>query len=240
MEAISERANKLRGTGFAEISFPEVPEDVQPPAVVWRYLADMTTILEDYSSGGSMQSRASVILDQMQFTQHSLLSLPPASDLGGQDQEKDRISRVYEITRLACICYANLVTYPTDYSTFPRLRVARLVLAQLESLYEDRVQLSAQEHRLVFWATILGAIMAVGYDNERVSFVASVARSAKDSKIRSWAEAKQLVESFVWHSQTSDTDVLQLWIEVQKLTSRGSSQTQVPERLASKDPRPSE
>jgi hypothetical protein len=224
----------------------------------------MTTILEDYASGGSMQSQTSVILDQMQFTQHSLLSLPPSADLRREEQwdqydtavspakqqeERTRL-QIYEITRWACICYANLITYPTDYSTFPRLRLARLLLHELNILYDTDTdtdamvaQLTRAELRLVFWATVLGAIMAVGYDAERRSFVALVARSAVDAHVRSWTEAKDVMESFLWHGQTSDPDALKLWIEVQSLGSASASgrgrggpaggSVRLPERLAS-------
>jgi len=185
----------------------------------------------------------------MQFTQHSLLSLPPAADLKVQKQEEEEEGntvtvsqqqsqiQIYEITRWACICYANFVTYPTDYSTFPRLRLARLLLHQLEILYDTNMmaQLMLQEVRLIFWATVLGAIMAVGFETERASFVALVLRSAADAKVRSWMEAKQVMESFLWHAQTSDPDALKLWIEVQKLGSRGAMESRLPERTHSAD-----
>jgi hypothetical protein len=209
----------------------------------------MTTILDDYASGGSMLNQASLILDQMQLTQHSLLSLPPAADLNHQPKEEEEDeegdtatvsqrqaqAQIYEITRLAGICYANFVTYPTDYSTFPRLRLVRLMLHQLEVLHEiDMVtQFSLQEVRLVFWATVLGAIMAVGFEAERASFVALVGRSAADAKITSWMEAKEVMESFLWHAQTSDADALKLWIEVQKLGRGSVMESSLPERTAS-------
>jgi len=234
-QPIPDIMNESRGTGFREISFPENPKGTPQPVAVWSYLADMTTILEEYASGGSMQSRSSIILDQMQFTQHNLLSLPPAADLKVQRQEEEEEGdtvtvsqqqsqiQIYEITRWACICYANLVTYPTDYSTFPRLRLARLLLRQLQIVYDTDMlaRLMLQEVRLVFWATVLGAIIAVGFESERASFVALVRRASADAKVRSWIEAKQVMEAFLWHAQTSDTDALKLWIEVQKLGSPG-------------------
>jgi hypothetical protein len=75
--------------------------------------------------------------------------------------------------------------------------------------------------------------MALGYETERASFVTLVGRSSADAKVRSWLEAKQVVESFVWHSQTSDADALKLWIEVQRSTSRGVLRPKFPERLSS-------
>ncbi|ETI20833.1 hypothetical protein G647_07175 [Cladophialophora carrionii CBS 160.54] len=249
-DPVSAETSRRRGTGFDDISFPEVlPLDTTPqPAVVWAYLADMTTILEDYASGGSMQSQTSVILDQMQFTQHSLLSLPPAADLQRQGRQEEHEHehehdqrggmatrlQLYEITRWACICYANLITYPTDYSTFPRLRLARLLLRELNMLYETSMiaQLTRPEQRLVFWATVLGAIKAVGYDDERASFVALVARSAGDAKVRSWTEARAVMESFLWHGQTSDPDALKLWVEVQRVARPHAAELRLPERMA--------
>ena len=207
----------------------------------------MTTILEDYASGGSLQNRSSLILDQMQFTQHSLLSLPSSADLTrqkqGGEEETDKVTehhqqaqlQIYEITRWACICYANLVTYPTDYSTFPRLRLVRLLLHQLERVYAAAMeeQPTQQEVRLLFWATVLGAIMAVGFEAERSAFVALVGRSAVDTRVRSWMEAKEVMGSFLWHSPTSDPDALKLWIEVQQLGGVGVMGSRLPERKAS-------
>lgn len=253
---------QTRGTGFHDIMFPETPPGSPQPAVVWQYLADMTSISDDYASGGSIMSYASLILDQMQLTQHSLLSLPPAADLKIQydrnDEEKetqsdaqaDNVSppdtsrqplelqlQIYEITRLAAICYANYVTYPTDYSTFPRMRLANRLLVQLEKLYDTTditAQLSTQEIRLVFWATVLGAIMTVGHEAERAVFVTLVGRAAADAGVSSWIEAKDVMESFLWHAHTSDADALKLWIEVQNAVGKKSMRRQptLPDRGA--------
>ncbi len=244
-DPMPERIGHSRRTGFLEISFPKVAEDDSQPDVVWAYLADMTTILEDYASGGSMQSQSSLILDQMQFTQHSLLSLPPSAELKAQKQEdkegeeltisqQESQLQIYEITRWACICYANLVTYPTDYSTFPRVRLVRLILRQLGRVYTTGTEeeLTQQEIRLLFWATVLGAILSIGFEAERSAFVALVGRAAADAQVRSWMEAKEVMESFLWHSQTSDPDALKLWIEVQKLGGPGVAQSRLPERRA--------
>lgn len=251
-ETTQQQKGRSRGAAFHEISFPETTSGTPQPAVVWAYLADMTTILEDYASGGSIHNQASLILDQMQLTQHSLLSLPPAADLKYQTKEEEEDesedeegkmvsesqrqaqAQIYEITRLAGICYANFVTYPTDYSTFPRLRLARLMLHQLEILYDIEMvtQFSLPEVRLVFWATVLGAIMAVGFEEERASFVALVGRSAADAKITTWMEAKELMESFLWHAPTGDADALKLWIEVQTLGRPSVMESSLPERIA--------
>lgn len=245
LEYTQSPAGQIRGTGFHEISFPQTPPGAPQPDVVWRYLADMTTISDDYASGGSMLSQASLILDQMQLTQHSLLSLPPAANLKSQNKEEEEEMdaqginiapttttshlrlQIYEITRLAAICYANCVTYPTDYSTFPRMRLARLLLLQLQILHETTTdvaaELTAPEIRLVFWATVLGAIMVVGHEAERATFVTLLGRSAADAKVTSWMEAKEIMESFLWHAPTSDADALKLWIEVQNVMGRRSA-----------------
>lgn len=203
-----------------------------------------------------MLSQASLILDQMQLTQHSLLSLPPAADLKSQTKEdkededaqgsnvappttSDLRLQIYEITRLAAICYANCVTYPTDYSTFPRMRLAKLLLLQLQILHETTTdvvaELTAQEIRLVFWATVLGAIMVVGHEAERETFVTLLGRSAADAKVTSWMEAKEIMESFLWHAPTSDADALKLWIEVQNVVGRRSAR---PSGLPQRNPSP--
>lgn len=203
-----------------------------------------------------MLSQASLILDQMQLTQHSLLSLPPAADLKSRIKEdkededaqgsnvappttSDLRLQIYEITRLAAICYANCVTYPTDYSTFPRMRLAKLLLLQLQILHETTTdvvaELTAQEIRLVFWATVLGAIMVVGHEAERETFVTLLGRSAADAKVTSWMEAKEIMESFLWHAPTSDADALKLWIEVQNVVGRRSAR---PSGLPQRNPSP--
>ena len=209
----------------------------------------MTTILEDYASGGSRLNQSSLILDQMQYTQHSLLSLFPAADLKpepakeegvGDEDNNGSVSRhrlqyqLYEVTRLACICYANLVTYPTDYSTFPRHRLVKMLLTELQALHAANMmpQYNMHEVQLVFWATVVGAIMAVGLEPERTAFVNLVGRAAADAKVSSWMEAKEIMESFLWHSPTSDADALKLWIEVQQLGRGRAAGSALPERLS--------
>ena len=83
---------------------------------VLKYMADLTAIMDEYTSGISQPNSSGLIGDQINFVQHCLLSLPPQKSLKrGMNNLKGygeigKKFALYEVTRLAAICYSQLVT----------------------------------------------------------------------------------------------------------------------------------
>ena len=184
----------------------------QQPRSAWTFLADLTNILQRFMSG--LECSKILIVDQMALVQYCLMSLPTKQELSHRVTDDFKL-RLYEMTRLAAIVYAHLVTWPTAPRNFPRQRLIQDLRAEITPLLAQEL-LDLNDARHVAWATVLGAILALGIDDCRAEMVKLVRQAMKTAKISTWADAKVMMESYLWHSHTSDFDALQLWIEVQK------------------------
>lgn len=120
---------------------------------------------------------------------------------------------LYETARLSAIAYAHLVTNPHNPNTFPRWTLVQQLLAQLTELNFASNKLES-DSKLLFWSSVVGAILALGLNELRDSFFCLISDAADTLKLSSWSEASEIMEEFLWHSSTSDADALELWIEV--------------------------
>jgi hypothetical protein len=222
--------------GFTRISWPRFAEDQRQPLQVWTYMADLVAILEQYVSGDPACNPQLLIVDQVCFVQHCLMSLSPAAELlktPPVDQDPKPLSsrssslhrdasekqrQIYEVARLGCIAFSHIVTHPTSATTFPRLQLTKELLRALRFIQKDRSfsdSLETTEAQLAFWASVVGAIVALGLVT-RSPLANQVTIWARHPmvRVRDWLGAKQVVERFLWHSGTSDGDALDLWIEL--------------------------
>ena len=201
-------------TGFDKQVYP-----ITDPSItsVLRYMLDLTIIMDEFCSGASHSSPSLLRFDQMMFVQHSLVSLPSRQQLVPSPMDPpdlDVVISVYETTRLALRCYAYLVTFPSPDRIFPRRHLTQVLHSEIRGLIsfsQDKAHL-----KLAFWATVLGAVVAYGTTDTRLSYIDLVSELAYKLQLQNWAQAKELVSSYLWHGPTNDVDALNLWIEVQE------------------------
>lgn len=205
-------------TGFEDETYPVTN---LPLPTVYGYMQDLTVIMDEFSSG-SLRCNSSLLRhDQMMFVQHNLVSLPSRQWIAQSQTDVETtpvVLAVYEVSRLALRCYAYLVTFPTPATIFPREHLTRALYEEIRNLLSFSPRLS--QLRLAFWAAVMGAVVAYGICGVRKQYIDVVAELANKLRLTGWSEAKSLMDSYLWHSQTNDVDALNLWVEVQTRVSR--------------------
>lgn len=152
----------------------------------------------------------SLLADQRNLAQHTLLCLPPASKLDIFISRPTHATN-YEAVRLAALIFGVGVLFPIPAQNTPLHTLARdmrLLLSQPTA--SDLWSLSSTRFTLL-WILTLGGIAA--HDTpERAWFVSTLGDISRRTKL-DWANARPMIVSTLWHDAACDHAAEELWLE---------------------------
>lgn len=184
---------------------------------VVRLVCDFMIVVENHIQGRWSPRTFTVIIDQRNFVQHSLMSLKSKRELledGFSVQEG-----LYEPCRLAVIVFSFLVVFPIPPVSGPFESLTKQLLAELIEI--DVRKESALRSRMILWMWVMGAIAAIGLP-ERQWFLNRVQELSSRLVVESWKALQDVLQSFLWFPSTNDPDGQDVWSEMQVNSSRVS------------------
>lgn len=199
------------GNSFLTIWNEPFADSILSLLQVVQHLCDFTIIVENYMEGLPVTRPPAALTDQRNFTQHALMSLPPAREI--ENQTGDPCDAQYEPCRLACIVYSFLVIFPFP----PMVGLFENVTARLQRSLLNMPSLSHTDRRrssLQLWIVVMGSLMAIGLP-ERDWFVAELVLVMDRLEVLELGQFTALIQGFLWHPKTSGRDGLELWRAVQ-------------------------
>lgn len=197
----------LLGTGFSKVwnaaSFPAI----QGLLHVIRLACDLTIVVENYTKGKWQRTRPEII-DQRNYVQHALLSLPTSQDLTHRGIEVH--DSYYESCRLATIIYSVLIIFPVPPVFGPFEILTRKLRQELEKISLESQNSPRLEMHL--WILVMGAIASLGL-SDRPWFLSRTLALSQALDLHEWRDLKRVLESFLWHYSTSDVDGIEVWMD---------------------------
>lgn len=201
---------KLRDIGFT-----------QEMAEVFHAMRIYVAIVDQYIRGKQVKPDLSLITDQRNLIQHTLLSLPPVSQLPydvfvASHLPHHRQQVVYEACRLAALIFGVGVTFPLPAQTSPLGSLARFLHALLRDVpISELCATSLDASVALLWVLTLGGIAASGQP-DRAWFVCALAPVAQQLGCRSWPGLKPVLEMMLWYDTACDEPGQELWMEVEQ------------------------
>ncbi|XRM43434.1 hypothetical protein ABZX51_006610 [Aspergillus tubingensis] len=169
-------------------------------------------LVEEHIKAHLVNPDYSLISDQRNLTQYTLLSLPAASQLDGFSAYKPH-EIIYEACRLAALIYGVGVVFPLPYQSTPLGQLAKLIQNVLQISDLASTWSHPQARIALFWVLVLGGIAADDRP-ERAWFVHVLSQAAASHGIRSWVDARKLLGLMVWSDRACDRPGSDLWAEV--------------------------
>ena len=205
--------------GFDSLEFPSFTDQfgLEQPKATFRFIADITDILSIFASSGAWCNPKMLIVDQMNFVQYCLLALPAKAEISDPSSYTRNQLCIYECARLGAMGYAHLITYPVAAGSFPRELLMSKLKQELTIVTTQNSDINKNEWRLLLWAAVIGAVIVTGSDASRQAMIVVVRTLALKAGITTWKDAKSMMQAFLWHDETNDTDALDLWLEVQNV-----------------------
>lgn len=179
---------------------------------VIQHACDFTVVVENYVRGRWTPRTSTEIMDQRNYIQHSLMSLPSYRALSADEVYVDEVH--YESARLAVIIYSFLVIFPIPPVAGPFETLTRLLRRESEQhilKHARRARLHIQ-----LWILMMGAIASIGLPC-RPWFLSELAVYMKMAKIDSWQDLQAILQTFLWHPGTNNVDGLDIWDDVETL-----------------------
>ncbi|CAG7938057.1 unnamed protein product [Penicillium nalgiovense] len=153
----------------------------------------------------------SLLNDQRNITQHTLLCLSPASDLHAFFSHPTHAA-TYEACRLAALVFGVGVIFPIPAQNTPLNTLARLIRSVLLQPTSIGLWSSPSTRLPLIWVLTLGGI-AANATPERAWFASALGEIARRTGLTSWASVKAVVSSMLWYDAACDTAAETLWQE---------------------------
>ena len=153
----------------------------------------------------------SLLADQRNLTQHNLLSVPPAAELGPQFSHATH-SATYEACRLAAQIFGVGVVFPIPAQNTPLHRLASQLHSVLRHPDSSSLWCSSNTRVPLIWILTLGGIAAHGTP-ERSFFASALGAVARQTNINTWSEVKRTLEIMLWYDEACDEAGEELWYE---------------------------
>lgn len=196
VETIENRFNNL-----LEIS---LPLDL---CKVFQRMQNYLHLLEQYTEGTLSHVDLCLIADKRNFTQHSLLSLPTASEFS----EPYRMAYPwYETIRLGCLIIGIGVIFPLPPRAAPLHLLARMLQVELEGILQQGTHQFVS--KTLLWGVVVGGVAASGID-ERAWYVSSLRDMATLMGLSSWHQVKITLDQILWLGSACDSAGRALWEE---------------------------
>jgi hypothetical protein len=153
----------------------------------------------------------SLLADQRNLTQHTLLSVLPAADIPTSFSHPTQAT-TYDICRFAALIFGVGVMFPIPAQNTPLKSLAQ----QIQSLLlqpSASTMWSAPANRIpLIWALTLGGIAATDTP-ERPFFVSALGETARRSGLTSWANLRRALEMMLWYDVACNEAAELLWLE---------------------------
>ncbi|KAJ5681394.1 uncharacterized protein N7477_001334 [Penicillium maclennaniae] len=146
-----------------------------------------------------------LLVDQRNLTQHTLLSLLPASDILNSFPHPTEAT-TYEICRLTALIFGVGVIFPIPAQNTPLGNLAKQIQAQL-CLPTASAMWSAPRNR------IPPSGIAATDTPERPFFVSALAETARRSGLSTWSQIRSTLDMMLWYDMACDEAGQILWLE---------------------------
>lgn len=197
------------GSGVWQAWGGSTAAEVKDLCIVIRHVCDFTIVVENYIQGRPSPRTFTVIIDQRNFVQHSLMSLQSKREL--LDDGATIGESLYEPCRLAVIAFSFLVVFPIPPVVGPFESLSEQLLVELTAVKMDDESVSRS--RLLLWIMVMGAIAAIGLP-EHPWFVRRTHEMTMKMSIVDWEEMKAVLQAFLWLPSANDPDGQDLWTEM--------------------------
>lgn len=198
------------GTSFGKVWSCNDARPVSNLILTIQHMCDFTIIVENYAEGRPPARMSTAINDQRNFTHHALMSLCSSREF--EIATGNLCDDLYEPCRLASAVYSILVIFPMP----PTLTLYKKVAAELRQSLIGQVAmetLGAARLELLVWTLTMGALVSIGLP-ERAWFMTQMTRALDRLEIRALSGFKALLQGFLWHPKTNDTDGMELWRDI--------------------------
>lgn len=174
---------------------------------VFQRMQNYLHLLEQYTEGTLSQVDLCLIADKRNFTQHSLLCLPAASEF----TEPYRMAYPwYETIRLGCLIVGIGVVFPLPPRAAPLHVLAQMLQTELEGILKRAAPQFVS--KTLLWGVVLGGVAASGID-ERAWFVSTLRDIATTMGLSSWHQVKITLNQILWLGSACDSAGRALWEE---------------------------
>jgi len=173
-----------------------------------RCLVQYTLAVDDYVQGRDEAQTLSILADERNYVQHSILCLIPSP--GSAEAEEE--TALYSLCKLAMLVYSMIIVFPLPAVGAPFPQLATQIKQQL--LHPNIHTRWKEAAEFFFWVTAMGAIASIG-TKERHWFIASLDRLTHRLKIYDWLHMREHLSVFLWFASTNDVDGLDLWKEIE-------------------------
>ena len=166
-------------------------------------IRDIVVGLDHYTRGGTDAPELMQIAMIRNFAQHDLLSLPHISSVISSEEDC-----IYEVCRLSCLVFADMVLWPLPASAGIRERLAEKSSSALSAC---RLLSSWTKYpSLLLWTTVLGGIAAKGTVRE-VYFFRQLDNGIIKRTVNAWPVVKSILQTFLWWDFTCDELAETFW-----------------------------
>ena len=145
----------------------------------------------------------SLLADQRNLTQYTLLSVPPAMDIQKTfSQPIDEAA--YEACRLAMLIFAVGVVFPITANNTPLPDLAQKLQAVLRRPEAAELYRSTKYFVLLIWILTMGGIAAFDRPAERAFFASGLMEITRRTGLTTWADVKRSMEVMLWYDIACD------------------------------------
>lgn len=158
----------------------------------------------------------SLLSDQRNLTQYTLLSVPPAAEIQTAfSQPIDEAA--YEACRLAMFIFAVGVVFPIPANNTPLPSLAKQLQAVLRRPDAAEIYTSTQYCILLIWVLTLGGIAAFDSPAERAFFGSALIEVTRRTGLTSWTDVKRAMDVMLWYDIACDEAGEAFFAEAQSL-----------------------
>jgi hypothetical protein len=183
---------------------------VKALCAVVQHVCDFMIVVENHMQGRWSPRTFTVIIDQRNFVQHSLMSLKSKRELLVEGKVVE--DRLYEPCRLAVIIFSFLIVFPIPPVIGPFESLTEQLLSELVEI--DVREESAMRSRMLLWILVMGAIASIGL-HDRQWFLIHARCLSLRLAITEWEDLKELLGSFLWFPSINNLDGQDIWNEMQ-------------------------
>ncbi|KAJ5389080.1 transcriptional regulator family: Fungal Specific TF [Penicillium cataractarum] len=158
----------------------------------------------------------SLLSDQRNLTQYTLLSVPPAAEIQTPfSQPIDEAA--YESCRLAMLIFAVGVVFPIPVNNTPLPNLAKQLQAVLRRPGAADIYTSTKYCILLIWVLTLGGIAAFDSPAERAFFGSALIEVTRRTGLTSWTDVKRAMNVMLWYDIACDEAGETFFAEAQSL-----------------------
>ncbi|KAE8397192.1 hypothetical protein BDV37DRAFT_289632 [Aspergillus pseudonomiae] len=171
------------------------------------------SIVDVYLKGNHIRTNYSLMADQRNMVQYTLLTLPPISQLARLSSYYQHHEVLYEACRLAGCIYGSGVIFPLPPQSTPLAELSGLLKGTLKA--SDSLTGWKQPHARIalFWVVTLGGIAAEG-TMYREWYVSTLLEMTRYSQITCWADLRAIVVMLPWYDDACNDAGESLWLEI--------------------------